>query len=520
MSNAKRAGRIQPKGENAAITLHELGEENALLRLRVQQAEQALQESEARFNKFAKASAVLIDTFLLRPDGSVAIPYASPAIQEMFALNPEDVAQDASEVFRRIHPDDNTIMQRTIGESARTLAAWRCEFRVHHPRKGLIWVEGNSIPEKLDDGSILWHGILTDITQRKIAEQELRDTKERLELTYQMSGSGAWEWDIDTQENLWSEGLWALYGLPTKSCQPSYEAWFAAIHPEDRAACEAALQTAVRNQESMELEWRVAANTDSERWLWSRGQPIFDEQGRLRRYRGIVLDVTRRKRSELEIHALNARILNAQEEERQRVARDLHDDLTQQIAALSLGVGTVKRYIPKEETAGRERTDQLQQKIIELSESVRRISRQLHPTVLEYSGLSAALKTHCREFADLTGLKVSYAVRGTVANPEKTVALHLYRIVQEALHNVWKHAQVQEAQVELKYDAGDWLELTIADHGVGINMAQSKRVKGLGLVSIQERARLIGGRAEVESRPGKGTTVRVIVKPPATIVNR
>ncbi len=130
----------------------------------MQQAEQALQKSEASLNKFAKASAILIDTFLLRPDGSVAIPYASPSIQEIFALNPEDVAQDASEVFKRILPEDNVAMQITIRESARTLAAWRCEFRVHHPRKGLIWVEGNSIPEKLDDGSILWHGILTDIT--------------------------------------------------------------------------------------------------------------------------------------------------------------------------------------------------------------------------------------------------------------------------------------------------------------------------------------------------------------------
>ena len=147
-------------------------------------AEEALRERIELQERLAKINATvpgLICAFRLRPDGSACFPYASPAIEDLYDCTPDAVVGDATPVFKLIHPDDLQHVNETIAESARTLLPWRDEFRIRHPRKGERWIEGHSMPQIEPDGSILWHGFVSDVTDRKQAEQALRHSLEEKE---------------------------------------------------------------------------------------------------------------------------------------------------------------------------------------------------------------------------------------------------------------------------------------------------------------------------------------------------
>jgi len=186
----------------------------------------------------------------------------------------------------------------------------------------------------------------------------------------------------------------------------------------------------------------------------------------------------------------------------------LHDDLSQQIAALSIGVSHLKRQIPPEQAEAREQSARIQQKLVQVAESIRRLSHELHPAVLEHSGLGAALRDYCSEFGILTGIRVTCKTEGSFESVPPAVALCVYRITQEALQNVAKHARVGEAEVELTRTDGS-LRLTVSDRGAGMPANRAGLPAGLGLVSIKERTRLVKGTFSIQSRPNEGTVLGV-----------
>jgi len=214
--------------------------------------------------------------------------------------------------------------------------------------------------------------------------------------------------------------------------------------------------------------------------------------------------------AEREIKALSERLIHAQDAERGRLARDLHDDFGQQIAALSLGMSNLKRHIPAQHGEAHRQGELLQTRLVEFSESVRRLSHELHPEILEFSGLGAALRRYCEEFSALTGIQVACQAPGAFEGVPGPAALAAYRITQEALQNVAKHARVVEAAVSLARVDGA-LQLTISDSGAGMDTKTRGGSPGLGLVSIKERARLVSGTFYLESRPNQGTTLRVSI---------
>lgn len=219
-------------------------------------------------------------------------------------------------------------------------------------------------------------------------------------------------------------------------------------------------------------------------------------------------ELEERTRAEKEIRGLSARLINAQEDERGRLARELHDDLSQQIAALSIATGILKTEIPEEQAGARAQSDRLQQKLADLAGSVRRLSHELHPAVLKHAGLVAALRGYCSEFSALTKVSVTLEADGAFDGVPPAASLCIYRIVQEGLQNVAKHARVAEASVQLELEPGV-VSLTIADRGVGMALDRRGAAAGLGLVSIKERTRLVNGTVSIQSAPNDGTTITV-----------
>ena len=240
------------------------------------------------------------------------------------------------------------------------------------------------------------------------------------------------------------------------------------------------------------------------RWISSLGRVERDATGRPVRIRGTSREVTVQKRAELAVRNLSGRLLSAQEEERRRIARELHDNLGQQISLLAIEIEQVAMTSePRTAVAGSLR--QIGARTAEISSEIHNLSHRLHSVKLEALGLAVAVQGHCRELRG-QGLQVTSLVENVPGALSQEVALCLFRVVQEGLNNVIKHSGAGEARVSLR-GTSDALLLSIADSGRGFDESDASDRAGLGLASIVERLRLIGGEVTIRSNPGRGTTI-------------
>ena len=216
------------------------------------------------------------------------------------------------------------------------------------------------------------------------------------------------------------------------------------------------------------------------------------------------------RRSNAQIQGLAGRLITAQEAERSRIARELHDDISQQLAALSIACSGIKRRLPSEAAEAQREVVRLQQQTIALSEVIRHLSHELHPGVLQHAGLVVALQGHCAEFGRQHGIVVTFHADAGLEEIPADVALCLYRVAQEALRNMAQHAGARRAEVALTH-RDDFLELRVADDGQGFDLAAARQRGGLGLISIDERVRLVQGDVQIVTAPQRGTELRVQV---------
>lgn len=227
-----------------------------------------------------------------------------------------------------------------------------------------------------------------------------------------------------------------------------------------------------------------------------------------------VSDISRRRADEQSIRQqredlrnLSARLMTAQDDERRRIARDLHDDLSQQLAFLAMDLGRAGMNPAAQGIVSELRP--LQVRAAEIAQAVRRISHQLHPSVLDDIGLEAALEQYCEEFEERSGIAARFTSRNVPESLRPEVARSIYHIAQECLHNVSKHSRTETVSVTLEF-ADDMLRLMVKDQGIGLHVDQPG-TKGIGFVAMQERANLVNGRLSIQSETGAGTEVSVEV---------
>lgn len=228
---------------------------------------------------------------------------------------------------------------------------------------------------------------------------------------------------------------------------------------------------------------------------------------RLRLVGDIFTNALARKRADEALRALASKLLTVQEEERRRVAREMHDDWTQRLAVMGLDLARLERQVADPEAA-LPLLRELQAQLVSLSEDVHALSRQLHPSVIDDLGLAEALRSECAAFSRREGIKISYRSDGAPAGVPSDVALCVYRVAQEALRNLAKHAAVSAGQVVLTSEDGV-LVLRVSDAGVGFDPGTVRSEPGLGLASMLERVRLVRASLTITSAPGRGTTVEV-----------
>jgi PAS domain S-box-containing protein len=253
-------------------------------------------------------------------------------------------------------------------------------------------------------------------------------------------------------------------------------------------------------------------------WTFYNAFQIFDARGIHVGWAGIGVDLTERMRAEdalresrQELRALTKRLINAQEDEGRRISRQLHDDFSQRLALLALDTGGLLA-IPSSEDEIREQLSNLRRRIVELSQDVRGIAHQLHPSILEDLGLAAALRQVCEEFSERERIDATLEQETMPESLPKHVASCLYWIAREALHNISKYAHASRVRLLLS-GSPEGIQACIQDDGVGFDPKAGRR-HGLGIVSMKERVRMVQGEFSIHSQPGQGTEVRVFVPLP------
>lgn len=232
------------------------------------------------------------------------------------------------------------------------------------------------------------------------------------------------------------------------------------------------------------------------------------------RVASIMLDITDRKRMEEAVRSVNQKLIEAQEEERARIARELHDDISQRIAFLAVHVGNLKRRVPASAPELDNELGNVRKQIEDLSNDIQNLSHRLHSSKLELLGLAAAAKSFCRELSGRQGVKIDFHAEDIPNQLQQGISQCLLRVLQEALQNAIKHSGAGYFKVSLKGKA-DEIELTVQDFGVGFRSEEALKGHGLGLTSMTERLKLVNGHLTIDSKPHGGTTIqaRVPVNP-------
>jgi PAS domain S-box-containing protein len=288
------------------------------------------------------------------------------------------------------------------------------------------------------------------------------------------------------------------------------DGWSEGVHPEDRPRCLETYRGVFDQREEFRMEYRLRRYDGEYRWIVDIGVPRFNSDGSFAGYIGSAIDITDRRKAEESLASVSRRLIGAQEEERRYIARELHDDICQDLALLAIEVQQLQDALPQSAVV-RNQTEQLSRHTQQISNEVQSLSHRLHSSKLEFLGLVAAAKSFCRELGSQHEVDVSFAHSEVPRSLPQEISLCLFRVLQEALRNAVKHSGVKHFEVDLRGMPGAVL-LTVRDSGVGFNVERVADTQaGLGLVSMRERVGLAKGVISIASKPQRGTEISVRV---------
>ncbi len=351
-----------------------------------------------------------------------------------------------------------------------------------------------------------------DVLRATQHASDLRESEQRMSLAVDAAQLGLWSGEIPTERVWTSEQCNRLFGYSPK-IELNLANLLARVHPEDRASRARAIEQAVAGTGQYNTEYRVLLPDGTVRWLTSVGRMESDASGKPTRILGVVADITGRRNAESVARELGGRLINAQEAERRRIARDLHDDLSQRLALLSVELEMFGQKPPAQREVIADRMEEFSGVVKHLSSDVHRLAHELHPAKLDQLGLVAAARGFCKEVAATHEIVITFKSHEIPRELPQDVALCLYRITQEALRNVIKHSGASGARVELAAGANG-LHLSVTDDGQGFDSSAAATNGALGIVSMRERVRMVQGELTVHSRPGAGTQIEVRVPIP------
>jgi PAS domain S-box-containing protein len=477
---------------------------NAIARRR---ADNILQEREQRMMMAADAA----DAGLWTLDLATGEYWGTERAYRNIGHTPGDAITRAR-IDALIHPDD---LERVRAARAVVLQEGRyaeMEYRLVRPDGRVRWIASRGRPKLDSNGKpVALMGLSIDITERKIAEEEHRMSAARLGAGAEIAGLAYYKLDFRDGVAFVDERFREICGIPLElQGLQTLKYWLEHVHPDDRERVlqrREELRAGVLDRVS--LEYRYLHSVDGEKWIHHvAGAARRDSLGRATATFGVIRDITDARRTEEALRDLSQRLIRAHEEERAVLARELHDDVTQRLAVLAIDVGRVEGDAAG--TAQAETMRGIREALVRLSEGIHTLAYQLHPSVLDELGLREALRTEVERFGRRSGVALSLGIDDVPDGLGKDAALCLFRVAQEALNNVTRHAGARSASVSLRQLDGG-LILSVRDDGAGFDAQNSDKKRSLGLASMRERVRLVDGTLDIESAPGRGTSVTACV---------
>jgi PAS domain S-box-containing protein len=482
------------------------------------QAEQALCRSEALLRGTFERSAVGIAL----TDLNGRFVKTNNAYQKLLGYSETEL--EATTFQALMHPDELGRIQELRKE---LLGGRREQFELEKrciTKNGdLIWVRSSiSLIRDQQEKPQYIIAIVEDVTERKQAEEKLKLSESQLAEAQRLAHIGSWSLDLSSKKVTWSDELYRIFGVQPSEFDHRYEAVVGTAHPEDRDRIRSVIEDSINTHEPFSIYYRITLPTGELRILHAHGSVVPDEHEHASRMHGAAQDVTERMQAEErlretteQLRALSARIHSAKEEEGTRIAREIHDELGAALTSLRWELESFDKIIS-------ESGDQSQLKILRerieamlrLTEttigSVRRISSELRPSVLDDLGLVEAIEWQAQQFQSRTGIicRCDCSLENFDLSQEQSTAI--FRIFQEALTNILRHAQATSVDITVEKEAGEFV-LTIIDNGRGIKENEKSGAQSLGLLGMQERAHLIGGKINITGVEGKGTVITIRV---------
>lgn len=447
-------------------------------------------------------------------DESGAILYASRAWNLVERENRGDAApgNSAPEIFQgcRATPSDlDDEANLTLGDDIQQiLSGTEKEFHRNYVYQGRA--ERRTFVAHAARVSLVDSAFRVLITHEDIprSPDELRNSQDLLSELFATTRIAVWKGEIkDLRFTYVSEQVVMMLGYPPSAWyEPNF--FKSHIHPNDSQRVLTTYHQQTRTAEHFDLTFRMLARDGGIVWVENLVS-VARENGRPTGMHGFMIDISERKRAEEALKDLGGRLITAQEEERRRVARELHDDFNQKLAVLSIELGQLARQIEKPLSL-RRNVQKLQTLAQEISDEIHRLSYKLHPSKLDHLGLPAALKSLCKDVSESSRIKIEFQQTGFSPAINNDITLCLFRITQEALRNCVKHSLAESARVVLT-STHRVVRLSVSDNGCGFDTSPELMERGLGFLSMKERLHILGGAIKVYSRPHRGTRIDAVV---------
>jgi PAS domain S-box-containing protein len=343
-----------------------------------------------------------------------------------------------------------------------------------------------------------------DLIERTRADEALRESEERFRLIANTAPVIIWMSDGTMGCSYVNQTWLDLTGQSFDAVLGS--GWTDRIHPDDVVSCVDIYASAFDRREPFQIEFRLRRHDGEHRWIVSTGVPRYHGDGSFAGYIGSAIDITERRLAADALATIHQRLIDAQEEERAHIARELHDDVTQRLTLVGISLGALARGTAADI---RPTIDEARDEVINLANDVQALSHRLHPARLEYLGIAGASAALCRELSNQRGLAIGFTAESIPDRLSRGISVAMYRVLQEALHNAMKHSGAARIDASLRGGV-DRIELTVRDFGAGFDVSTING-KGLGLASMKERLKAVHGRLTIVSEAQKGTTIHACV---------
>jgi PAS domain S-box-containing protein len=464
-------------------------------------AEEAIKESEMRYRRIVETTNEGV--WLL--DSKLHTSYVNRQMAGMLGYEPGDMV--GRSVFDFYFSEDVDHKRQVLTRREQGVRE-QLEERLRRRDGSELWVQMSATPVVREDcefdGAF---AMVCDITERKLAEEAIKESEQRFRLVADSAPVMIWMSGLDKRPTYFNRPWLDFTGQSEADLQSGLAG---IVHPEDYSKCYDIYCRGFDQRQPFAKECRLKRHDGQYRWMLDIGVPRFHEDGSFVGYIGSCVDITEQKLAEEALSSISRRLIDAQEQERSRIARELHDDINQRLALVAMGLDRQRGDLRSTTREMRSAMGKAIKQISDIVSDVHMMSHRLHCSKLDTVGLAAAAAGFCRELSKQQNVEVDFQCDGIARELPEAIALCMFRVLQEALQNAVRHSGAKHFKVSLA-ECTNQIALTICDEGRGFNPAEALKGSGLGLASMIERLKLVGGELLIDAGPKRGTTIRASV---------